>query len=403
MNAAAPAGGRLARVARLLFRARQGLTTWIGEHQEVARASRLYLLLFAGLTVAGVASVEFDRPTRVQGTWLHLLMRANEPNPELVKIWERWDALWYMRIAQSGYTAHDGTTAFFPLYPALMRLAAGVLRENYALAGLIVSGIALVAALVVFQRLAQHLVGPDSARRAVLYTILYPTGFFFFAPYTESIFLLVVVATFWSMERRRWAAAGLFGLLAGLARAQGALLMLPMLWEWLDQRRRGERRSWPSFLFGIAPGVGLLLFTAYVRFVVGQPQAGLATQANWGYHVVLPWQALSASLSRVRLDPVEALNFASLALFAILTIASIRRLPLTYVLYNAANLGVILTREMNTWPLMSVSRYVLVLFPGFLMLGLLGRRTWLHQAICTLGLLMLAVLFYQYVHFRFVA
>jgi hypothetical protein len=377
---------------------------WLAAHPELLIGAGLYVLLFAGLALVGVLSVQFDRPVTVRGTWLQLLLRPDEPNPELVKIWERWDALWYMRIAQSGYHATDNTVAFFPLYPALMHVVGRVLRENYALAGLIVSGATLVPALALLQAVGRRLVGEESATRAVLYTLLFPTGFFFLAPYTESLFLLLAMGVFWSMQQRRWALAGTLGLLVGLTRAPGALLLLPMLWEWLEQRLAGERRPWPTFLWTLTPGLGLLLFTAYIRFGLGLPEAGLATQAAWGYHVVMPWQALATSFARARIDVVEALNLSSLLLMCGLTLLGLKRLPLPYTLYNAANIGIMLTRVEDAWPLMSVSRYVLVLFPGFLMLAQIGGRwRWLHQAICALGLLMMSVLFYQYVHFRFVA
>ena len=215
---------------------------------------------------------------------------------------------------------------------------------------------------------------------------------------------MLAVGVFWFMHRRRWVWAGVFGLLAGLTRAQGALLLLPMVWEWLEQRHAGERRPWPTFLLAITPGLGLLLFTAYIRFVLGLPEAGLATQAAWGYHVVMPWQALSASLARALVDPVEALNLASVVLVSVVTLVGIRRLPLPYTLYSLANIGLLVTRQEDAWPLMSVSRYVLVLFPAFIVLAQLGGRwRWLHQAIRVLGLLVMATLFYEYVHFRFVA
>ncbi|HEX6512973.1 MAG TPA: mannosyltransferase family protein [Chloroflexota bacterium] len=349
-------------------------------------------------------SVQLDRPTRVQGTWIQLLLRPGEPNPEFVKIWERWDALWYMQIAQNGYQAADNTVAFFPLYPGLLHVAGAVLRQNYALAGLIVSGLALIPALWLLGRLGQTLIGARSARRAVLYTLLFPTGFFFLAPYTESLFLLLAVGVFWCMHRRQWACAGLLGLLAGLTRAPGALLLLPMVWEWLEQRIAGERHHWPTFLWTITPGLGLLLFTAYIRFVLGLPEAGLATQAAWGYHVVMPWQAISTSFARAQVDPIEAINLSSLLVMCGLTLLGIKRLPAPYTLYNLANIGIMLTRVEDAWPLMSVSRYVLVLFPGFLVLAQLSRgRRWLQQGIAGLGLLLMAVLFYHYIHFRFVA
>ncbi len=112
---------------------------WLRAHPELLRAAGLYALLMAGLELVGVLSVQFDYPLQLRGQWIGLLIRPGEPNPELVRIWERWDALWYMQIAQHGYSASDGSTAFFPLYPGLMHFVGTVLRDNYAFAGLLLS------------------------------------------------------------------------------------------------------------------------------------------------------------------------------------------------------------------------------------------------------------------------
>jgi hypothetical protein len=377
---------------------------WLRAHPELTLAVSCYLLLFFGFSLVGLLSIGLDRPMVVRGTWLELLMRHDEPNPDLVRLWERWDALWYMQIAQHGYQSTDNTTAFFPLYPLLVHGVGVMVHENYALAGLIVSGTALIGALMMLNALVQHLACPTVARRTVLYTALFPTAFFLVAPYSESLFLLLVVSTFWCMEQRRWALAGAVGLLAGLTRAQGALLLLPMVWMWLEQRDRGEARWLPSFFWTITPGLGLLAFTAYIRFVVGQDTAGLSTQAAWGYRVVAPWNALAASVGQARVDPIEAMNLASVVLFAVLSILGLRRLPLPYTVYSAASIGLIVSRQMEMSPLMSVSRYMLVVFPCLVVLAsFVERRNWLHQSLCATGLVLATMLFAHHTHFRFVA
>ena len=45
----------------------------------------------------------------------------------LFTAWERFDALWYLRIAAHGYAAHDGSAAFYPLFPLTVRAVSFVI------------------------------------------------------------------------------------------------------------------------------------------------------------------------------------------------------------------------------------------------------------------------------------
>src|SRR6187401_1017922 len=69
-------------------------------------------------------------------------------------LWDQWDFGYYQKIAEFGYEAKDGSLAFYPLFPWLLRLFAYT-SGSYLAAGLIVSGIASVAAAVLLRRLVQ--------------------------------------------------------------------------------------------------------------------------------------------------------------------------------------------------------------------------------------------------------
>ncbi len=119
----------------------------------------------------------------------------------------------------------------------------------------------------------------------------------------------------------------------------------------------------------------------------------------------MPWTAISLSWRHIRArgDAIEALNLALLALFTVALVAGLRRLPVSYTLYAAPQLLVIGSRELYLSPLMSSSRYVLVLFPVFILLALLGRHRRLHHSWLILSLLLLAFLFYAFLSGPFVA
>src|SRR5215207_496601 len=63
----------------------------------------------------------------------------------------RWDSIWYLRIADSGYAGSTTRAAFFPLYPLLVRGVGTLFGGSHGallVAAYLVSGTAFVAALV---------------------------------------------------------------------------------------------------------------------------------------------------------------------------------------------------------------------------------------------------------------
>ena len=109
----------------------------------------------------------------------------------LFTVWERFDALWYLRIAAHGYATTDGSAAFFPLFPLAVRAASFVIGGHPLAAGLLVSNAAALGALLVLYSLTRNELSEEIARGAVLFAAIFPTAFFFVAPYSESVEILL--------------------------------------------------------------------------------------------------------------------------------------------------------------------------------------------------------------------
>src|SRR5919197_3221094 len=100
----------------------------------------------------------------------------------------RWDSVWYLRIADSGYGDSPPRAAFFPLYPALIRsLAAPAGGSDAALllASYIISLAAFLGALVLLYRLASLELGRRFAAPTLLLLAAFPAALYFCAPYSE--------------------------------------------------------------------------------------------------------------------------------------------------------------------------------------------------------------------------
>jgi hypothetical protein len=359
---------------------------------------RLGLVLLLGLRLVlgllAVAAVHLaPRASTVHGNWEDLVITGGEPWSEFLSTWQRWDALWYQHITQNGYAAGDGSTAFFPLYPLLSHLVSLPLGGQIVWAELLVSSASFVLAMWLLFRIAQRETGVTAvAYLAVLLTALFPVGFFLLAPYTEGLFLALTLAAFWFARTDRPWAAGAAGFLAALTRAQGIFLALPIAFEYLRthdvlpwiMRRGGNRPGLALFAAGL-PMAGTAAVTLYERLVVGEQRSAFEVLALWGYQVVPPWEALSASWNHIlaggahgNLAEIEAVNLVSLLGFGGIAVAAARRLPIAYALYTLPSLALLFTRIAFISPLASASRYVLVLFPCFILLALwLSTHRWM--------------------------
>ncbi len=394
----------------------------------------LALLVVLRVVLGAVAVIAVNVAPRagvVHGNWEELVITGGEPWSELLSTWQRWDALWYQHIVEQGYRAADGSTAFFPLYPLLSKVVSLPIGGNVVLAELIVSSAAFVVALWLLFRLtrlerdrsaerrdlrrrgaAVQPAGPiGAATLTVLAMALFPTAFFLLAPFTESVFLMLAVASFYfARTGRPWLAGGA-GFLASLSRTQGVFLAVPIAYEEWRRRRRGSVGLPLGAFAGLLPVVGIAAFYAFQRVALGEQRSGVDSLAMWGYQIASPVDALSASIEHILVGgargnawQIELINLVSLLAFAGLAVWAARRLPRAYTLYTVPSLGLLFAREMYLSPLMSVSRYVLVIFPCFMVAALwLERRPWLAAAWLVASALLLVVLTQFFARWGFVA
>jgi hypothetical protein len=342
-------------------------------------------------------------------------------------VWARWDSVWFLRIAEHGYGAASGAAAaFYPLYPLTLAGAGRLFGGHYVLAGIVVSLTAALASFVLLYRLAEERVGADGARRAVLYLAVFPMSLFLQAVYSESLFLALVLAAFLLAERQRWLGAGVVTGLAVLTRITGvALLPALALIAW---RRSGRRRALAEL--AIAPVV-FSAYPLYLGLTRGDAFAFAKAQGFWNRHVSAAgplggiWDGLRAGWAGIEqlvsgshthsywapvqgTDPMRAaaVNLEALAFLVLLvwlTVIAWRRFGAPYGLFSAVSLAIPLSVPSERWPLLSLPRFGLVLFPCFLALATLGGRPRVHTAILVVSSVMLGVAVTQWALWQWVA
>jgi len=322
----------------------------------------------------------------------------------LVTVWERGDALWYLRIAESGYAADDGSAAFFPVYPLLVRGLSALNGGHPLGAGLVISNVACVAAMVVLYLLTREEFDRETARRTVLYLALFPTALFLFSPHTESLFLLLSVTAVYAARHRWWALAGTAGALAAGTRSVGVLLVVPLGLEALAALRspaRSAGRAWPRRAAGLGATamvpVGLLGYLEFWRRAAGNWLRPIEAQEFWQREASWPWETVAAGVR-------EGLRFlgaypggyaqADLLVVAVgLACAAwllVRSRP-TYSLYVLALLVVPLSSMFGGRPFMSLPRFLLVMFPLYWALARTTLRFGGHELVVAASAMGLAV------------
>lgn len=165
--------------------------------------------------------------------------------PLWLDIWSLWDSGWYLEIARFGYSlerisdlpkfveAGQYNYAFFPLYPLLMRWVGLVLGSPY-IGGLIVSNVCMILACLFLYKLVMDQENDQAvALRAVKYLFLMPAAFVFTGIFSESMFLMLLLGSFYFAAKGRWFWAGTFGFLMGLTRGIGVFMVVPLGLEYL--------------------------------------------------------------------------------------------------------------------------------------------------------------------------
>ncbi|GAC1399329.1 MAG: hypothetical protein NVS4B12_06820 [Ktedonobacteraceae bacterium] len=309
-------------------------------------------------------------------------------------LWNHWDATRYLAIAQYGYqTLYD--FAFFPLFPLLTAVFAYPLGGwSYLLVGTLLSNGALLAALFVLYQLAAESLGERVGRRTLLYVCIFPTAFFFFAAYNESLFLLLTAGTFLALRRQTWWLAGLLGLLASLTRSTGIILIVPYIYElWLVRESifSSIKNSVASLLPIVLIPLGTILYGIYCWHISGNPLAFATVQIHWARQLSWPWQGIWQALFELFwnqpfgsfFEVHTLLDLSATLVFILLTVVGAHLLRKSYTLWAA--LLLLFTSLSPTLgqhdALISNQRFVLELFPCFITLAAVGvKYPRLHQA-----------------------
>lgn len=350
----------------------------------------IFVAWWIGLTLLFILGLSLLNPQTTGGLWRSHL------GP---------DGSQYIEIAKNGYGSGTTTmsvllTRFFPLFPLLVRLFSYITAGNYIAAALLVNAGCTLALAVYLWKIARIHGESEAAYRTVLYVLLFPSAVFLAAAYSEALFALTFVASVFYAMRRKWLAACVFGMLCALCRHVGIILLVVLGWEYMRQRDYSWRKVRADALLLLLVPAGTIAYLVYLLEAYGnaflfKKAQWLAQQRQFSAFLYRPLvRAVRVIVNAPTFSPerwVTILNLLVFIAFVALTVYGAKRLPSTYTVLMVLYLLALLAVDSISYPLASMSRYVLPLFPGFLMLAVLGRRKAFNASYITISSALLGV------------
>ena len=319
---------------------------------------------------------------------------------------QRWDATQFIRIYDGGYRSSgelQELIVYPPLYPYTVRLV-GFVIPSFLVAGLLVSALASVAAGYFIQAIVRVDGGDDAeASRSLWYFFVFPTAYFLAMPYTEALFMALLLGSFYFARRGNWLLAGVLGAFCTASRISGIILIPALMVEALHQQAWNPRKLAPAQVAGIllAP-VGFLVFLYLNYYYQGDYFAFIDyEQKNWFHHRIWPWESLKEAWEWTTQTPtgflrtsIYEMRLAAAAITAVLLLIGTRWLRPSYQVFGWLSLLMFLSVSFQ----ISLPRYILTIFPMYFVLARLGRNLEVHQALLTVSTLMMGTLYVVYAY-----
>ncbi len=345
------------------------------------------------------------------GNFSHPSTLAKYNFPHWFKGFAQFDGIFYLRIARDGYSQFE--QAFFPLYPMLIKALSPIFAGNTLIGSLLIANLSFLVGLVVFRKYLQ-LILPANQRKHIAFIILtlllFPTSFFFGSSYTEGLFFLLVISTFYFLHKKNYWLVALLAFLASLTRFIGVFLFIPILISLLQISNFKLQIQRKYLALTAAPFLGLGTYIYYLWSTTGDPFAFFTSQSAFGAgrstELILLPQVIYRYLNILFTADWNLLYFvATLELLTFLLVFTVLIIQLRELLRskNKNLLGLNLFSLANlliptlTGTLLSIPRFSLLSLSFFIYIGLL-KNTKTKAFLCLVFLLIhvaLVALFIQ--------
>lgn len=312
-------------------------------------------------------------------------------SPHLIlAIWGVWDTKWYMDIAQNGYAIPDSIPpsyssqenwAFFPLYPILMRIIGSIFGGKYYLSGLIISNICLMLASFLLYYLVRSYYGRKIALRSVKFLYLFPISFIFSGVFTEAVYLALTLSCFVFLYQKKYLLTSISGFFLALTRTLGVLIVIPILYEILKVNNFKIKNIKPEVVYLILIPLGLILFSIYNYYLTGDFLAfkNIQSASGWDRHISNPVAILLNAIQHGFIDQINIRIIVELSITIISLVCLglwVKKIKLSFLLFAFYSIMIPLSTSLDSMP-----RYILPVFPLYIILAKLSKNRFVDQTI----------------------
>lgn len=298
--------------------------------------------------------------------------------PHFIWSFGNFDGVHYLGIAKDAY-AYQFTQAFFPLYPVLIKFLT-FFTKNYIISGLLISNISFLLGLFIFYKLVKLNYSGSIAIWSIIFLLATPTSYYFGAIYTEGIFFLMVVSSFYLLGKNKLILASTIGAFASATRLVGVFLALA-----LGIKEKNKKSLLPILIVPL----GLLAYIIFLQVKFKNPLYFLTAQNIFGQErsttqiILLPqviWRYFKILTTTGGLPFANAVfEFVStLFAFFVLFIAFRMKFKKEWLIFSL--LALITPTLTGTFT--SMPRYLLIAFPIYIVLAQIKNQNVKISIIC---------------------
>lgn len=246
---------------------------------------------------------------------------SREKLPNFLRFLTNFDGTQYLIIAESGYFTYQ--QAYFPLYPLLASVIGRyLLLGNTPLALILISFVSFVISLWLLGKIFADREFEEMRVNPYLILLL-PGSFFFVSAYTESLFLMLFLASIWLARSKNNVFSLITSTLLGLTRLIGVFTALVIFTVTI---KNGKLSKYTPVVLSLGPLLGLLAYMAYLYMTTGDPLAFVSSQKAFNNArstssiVLLPqviYRYLKIILTVRNFDVVYLVSIVELVMFTI--------------------------------------------------------------------------------------
>lgn len=298
--------------------------------------------------------------------------------------WSNFDGVHYLSIAINGYITE---ARFFPLFPVLIFLLSfgNLFFPATYLIALILPCILFFCALIIFYKLLRIDYPDKISFETIVYVLIFPTAFFFASVYTESLFLMLSVLSFYLARKGNWLGAVAAGSLLVLTRLVGIFIIPALLIEYFSQNKKLRPKNFVEiFAIIFFTPLGLIFYSLfslqkwgdYLYFLNTHAELGNSRSAEnliFPVQTVFRYMKIFSSFPVIQFEWWVALLELSAFLFGLILLFIARKKKIRTSYFIFALFVFLLPAFSGTFS--GLPRYLIVVFPIFIVIALIKSKT----------------------------